>query len=242
VLLLTRDGLVKTTRFSRPTYVGDPLNAVRIFNEKEVDELVVLDIEATLEDRGPRFELVAQIAQECFMPLCYGGGVRSLADIDRLVALGVEKVALNTALVGCPGLLQTAARQFGSSTLVASLDVRRPRWRKPTIVSNAGRRDANRDPSTFARQVEGEGAGEILLNSIDRDGTMSGYDLDLVRAVSHSVSIPVVACGGAASTSSLLEALAAGASAAAAGSLFVFHGRHRAVLINYPDINALRRP
>jgi imidazole glycerol-phosphate synthase subunit HisF len=241
VLLLAHEGLVKTTRFSGPKYVGDPLNAVRIFNEKEVDEIVLLDIEATPQERSPRFDLIAEIAQECFMPLAYGGGVRTLGDIERLVSIGVEKVALNSALFEAPGLLAEAARQFGSSTLVASIDVRHQILGGLSVWTHGGRRNTRQSPASVARRLESEGAGELLLNSIDRDGTMKGYDLDLVRSVSGSVGLPVIACGGAGSVSDLLGVLDAKASAAAAGSLFVFHGKHRAVLISYPDANALRR-
>jgi len=234
VLLLAEDGLVKTERFKAPVYVGDPINAIRIFNEKEVDEIVVLDIRATPGRRGPDFDRIRELAGECFMPLCYGGGVRTLDDVARLVAVGVEKVAVNSRIVEEPGFMREAADRFGSSTLVASIDVKKGLFGRTTVRSAGGRRDSKRDPVEFAREMEAMGAGEILLNSIDRDGTFSGYDLDLVRRVSDAVSIPVVACGGAGSLADLHRAIGAHASAAAAGSLFVFQGPHRAVLISYP--------
>ena len=241
VLLLTPEGLVKTTRFRSPRYVGDPINAVRIFNEKEVDELVVLDIEATPEGRGPRFDAIEALARECFMPLCYGGGVRSLEDVRRLVGLGVEKVAINSAAVSDPNFLGAAAERFGSSTLVVSIDVKRRLLGGPRVFSHGGRRAVGLGPVAYARHVAGLGAGEILLNSIDRDGTLTGYDLELIESVASAVQVPVIACGGAAGVSDVHRALDAGASAAAAGSLFVFHGKHRAVLINYPRPEELER-
>jgi cyclase len=235
VLLLAPDGLVKTVRFGKPTYVGDPINAVRIFNEKEVDEIVVLDIGATREERGPDLARIREIAGECFMPLCYGGGVRTLEDVAAVVAAGAEKVAMNTRAVEEPAFLREASARFGASTLVASLDVKRTLFGKPTVRTRAGRRDTGKAPADAAREMEAAGAGEILLNSVDRDGTMEGYDLDLVAEVAAAVSIPVVACGGAGSLADLHRAVASHASAAAAGSLFVFQGPHRAVLISYPS-------
>jgi cyclase len=234
VLLLAEDGLVKTVRFRAPAYVGDPLNAVRIFNEKEVDEIVVLDTRAGPGGRGPDFDRVAGIAGECFMPLCCGGGVRTLDEIGRLVSLGVEKVSLNTAAVEDPGLVERAAARFGSSTIVVSLDVRRGLLGGRSVWTRGATRDAKEEPVALARRMERAGAGEILLTSVDRDGRMEGYDLDLVAAVAAAVSVPVIACGGAGSLADLHRAFAAGASAAAAGSLFVFQGPHRAVLISYP--------
>ncbi len=239
VLLLAEDGLVKTVRYKTPTYVGDPINAVRIFNEKEVDEIFVLDIRATPEGRGPDFERIRELAGECFMPLGYGGGVRTLGDIDRLIAVGVEKVAVNSRAVEEPGFMKEAADRFGSSTLVASIDVKTGFFGRTTVWSAGGKRDSKRDPAEFAKTMEGMGAGEILLNSIDRDGTFSGYDLDLIRRVADAASVPVVACGGAGSLGDLHRAIGAHASAAAAGSLFVFQGPHRAVLISYPSPNDL---
>lgn len=235
VLLLAEDGLVKTVRFKAPTYVGDPLNAVRIFNEKEVDEIVVLDVRATPEGRGPDVGRVRELAGECFMPLCYGGGVRTLGHVESLIAAGVEKVAVNSRAVEEPGFVKEAADRFGSSTVVASIDVKKGFFGRPTVWSGGGKRDSKRDPVEFAKEMEAMGAGEILLTSVDRDGTFSGYDLDLVRSVADAVSVPVVACGGAGSLADLHRATEARASAAAAGSLFVFQGPHRAVLISYPS-------
>jgi cyclase len=212
---------------------------VRIFNEKEVDELVFLDIGASAAGTGPNFDLLADIASEAFMPFGYGGGITSVAQIKRLYALGVEKIIINTAAAENPGLVSEAASLAGSSGVVASIDVRRSLLGRYTVCVAAGKRDLGRDPVAYAREMADLGAGEILLNAIDREGTMEGYDLKLIRSVSEAVSVPVVAVGGAGSLDHLREAVRHGASASAAGSLFVFHGRHRAVLITYPKYEEL---
>ncbi|MGB0383230.1 MAG: AglZ/HisF2 family acetamidino modification protein [Ardenticatenaceae bacterium] len=241
-LLLRNKGLVKTVKFKDPTYLGDPINVVKIFNDKEVDELVFLDITATLENRKPRFEYLAEIASECFMPLGYGGGLRNLDDIRRLFSIGIEKVAINSYAVENPSFIQEAADLFGSQSIVVSIDVKKNWFGKYQLFTHGGKKATGLDPVHFAVQMADMGAGEILLNSIDRDGTMKGYDLALIRRVSEAVDIPVVACGGAGNINDLADAVKKGkASAAAAGSMFVFQGRHRAVLISYPTENELRR-
>lgn len=241
-LLLRGRGLYKTVRFRDPTYVGDPINAVRIFNEKGVDELVVLDITATVSGKGPALELIGDIASEAFIPLCYGGGVRSVEDFAALFRLGVEKVAVNTALVEVPGLVAEAARRFGGQSVIASIDVKRGFLGKYRVRTRSGTHVVDLDPVTAARQAEGEGAGEIILNAVDRDGTMQGMDTDLIRTVTAAVSVPVVAIGGAGTLDHIVDAISlGGASAVAAGSMFVFTGRHRAVLITYPTETELAR-
>lgn len=240
-LLLRNLGLVKTVKFRKPQYLGDPINIVRIFNDKEVDELVFLDITATMERKKPPFELLARITSECFMPLCYGGGVRDLQTMSTLYAIGIEKVALNSIAVEDPSLVASASREFGAQSVIVSIDVKKKLFGGYEVKTHGGRKATGLDPVAHAGRMEAAGAGEILLNSIDRDGTMSGYDLDLVRRVSSAVSIPVVACGGAAGIDDLsLAVKEGGASAAAAGSMFVFHGPHRAVLISYPTQQELR--
>ena len=234
-LLLRGAGCVKTLRLRKPTYLGDPINIVRIFNDREVDELIVLDIDARREGRGPRLDHLADLASECFMPLCYGGGVRSLEDIERVFAVGVEKVSINTQAVLDPALVESAARQFGSQSIVASIDVRTDLLRRRRVVTHGGRRSHALDPVAHARAMEERGAGEVLLNSVERDGVMGGYDLALVADVARAVHVPVIACGGAGSLEDAARALRAGASAAAAGSLFCFAGPSREVLVNYPD-------
>jgi cyclase len=238
-LLLRGAGCVKTVRFRNPTYLGDPINIVRIFNDREVDELVVLDMDASREGRGPCFAGLVDLASECFMPLCCGGGVRSLDDMRRLFAIGVEKVAINTQAVLNPALVASAAREFGTQSVVVSIDVETDFLRRRRVVTHGGRRSHPLDPVAHAREMERRGAGEVFLNSVDRDGTMAGYDLELIRDVAAGISVPVVACGGAGSLQDVTKALRAGAAAAAAGSLFSFAGANRAVLVNYPDRNEL---
>jgi len=234
-LLLKGRGLVKTVRFKDPTYVGDPINAIKIFNEKEVDELIFLDITATPEKRPPPYQVLSEIASECFMPLAYGGGVRSLGEIEKIFSLGVEKVCLNTAAAEDPTLVTEAAKAFGNQSIVVSVDVRKSLFGKYEIFTHGGRRKARQELLSYVRRMEELGAGELLLTAIDRDGTMQGYDRDLVRRVTEAVGIPVIACGGAGGLGDLTAVMECGAAAAAAGSLFVFHGRHRAVLISYPS-------
>jgi cyclase len=240
-LLLKNGGLVKTVKFAAPRYVGDPINAIRIFNEKEADELIVLDISATPERREPAYDRIAELASECFMPMAYGGGITSVAQIERILKTGVEKVCLNTAALGNPSLVTAAAKAFGSQSIMVSLDVRCTLLGGYKIYSQGGQSATNREPITLARQMEEYGAGELFINSIDRDGTMAGYDVELMRKVVAAVSIPVVACGGAGTIQDFGAVVKQGhASAAAAGSLFVFHGKHRAVLISYPSERELQ--
>lgn len=234
-LLVDDERLVKTVRFRDPRYIGDPVNAIRIFNEKEVDELVLLDISATREGRGPNLKLVSEVATECFMPLCYGGGVKTLDDVGALFSAGVEKVSLNDAAFRNPGLVTAAAKTFGCQSIVASIDVRRAGLAGHRVHIDGGRLDTGLGPVEYAKRLEGLGAGEILLTSVDKEGSRAGYDIPLVESVAASVGIPVIACGGAGSVSDLAAAMRAGASAAAAGSLFVFWGRLQAVLINFPS-------
>ncbi|MFW9777491.1 MAG: AglZ/HisF2 family acetamidino modification protein [Candidatus Heimdallarchaeota archaeon] len=241
VLLLRGRGLVKTVKFKDPKYVGDPINAVRIFNEKEVDELTFLDIMASRDKTSPQFDLIKDIATECFMPFGYGGGVRSIQDIRTILKNGAEKVILNSSAIESPQLINEAAEIFGSQSIVISIDVRKNRFGKNQVYIRSGLERTDYSPEELAKQVETLGAGEIIINSIDRDGTMEGYDLELIKKVNETVDIPVVACGGAGSLQHFREAVrVAGASAVAAGSMFVFHGPLRAVLINYPSQDELK--
>jgi len=241
-LLLRNGGLVKTVKFGEAKYVGDPINAVKIFNEKEVDELVFLDITATAASRGPNFELIRDIATEAFMPFGYGGGITTIDQVASLVALGVEKVVLNTSVVERPEFIREAANLVGSSSVVVSIDVKRSLLGRYEVVTRNAGRKSGLDPIEWARRAADLGAGEVLLTSVDRDGTQKGYDLALLRQVTEAVSIPVIASGGAGSLDDFRAAVQeAGASAVAAGSLFVFHGKHRAVLITYPDYRELEK-
>ena len=239
-LLVQDGGLVKTRRFRDPVYVGDPINAIKIFNDKEVDELVLLDIAASRQKRGPSYGMIEDVASECFMPLAYGGGLRTVEEARRVMKLGVEKVIFNTSAWEKTEVLRDASREFGAQAVVASVDVRKKLLGRYEVCVENGRRGTGIDPVEYVKRMEGLGAGEILLNAIDRDGTMAGYDLQLIRRVTAAVGIPVVAAGGAGSVEHFRQAVAiGGADAVAAGAMFVFHGPHRAVLITYPPRAAL---
>jgi cyclase len=235
-LLVRNGGLVKTTCFGDPKYVGDPLNAVRIFNEKQVDELIVVDIDATVAGREPDYSLIANLAAECRMPLCYGGGIKTIEQIERIVTLGVEKVSLGSAAAYEPKLIAQAAQRVGSQSIVAVMDVGKcGLLSRYEVFTHNGTRKVGVNPVEMARQLEDLGAGEILLNSIVRDGTMKGYDMDLIDSVRNAVRLPMTVLGGAGSLDDMRALVNRfGAIGAAAGSLFVFKGRYRAVLIQYP--------
>ena len=235
VLLVHKGGLYKTIGFDKPKYVGDPLNAVRIFNEKEVDELMVVDIDATRLVREPDYALIRNLAAECRMPLAYGGGVHSVEQFQRLISLGVEKVAVSAAAAEDLGLVSAAAERVGRQSVVVVMDVRRQGagW---TLFTHNGTRATGLDAVDFARRAEAAGAGEIVVNAIDNDGQMKGYDLDLVRAVRAATSRPLTVLGGAGKLADLAGLVREfGIIGAAAGSLFVFKGVYRAVLISYPQ-------
>lgn len=237
-LLLHRDGLVKTRKFADPTYVGDPLNAIRIFNEKEVDELLLLDISATRERRGPDFDLITDFATECFMPFAYGGGVSTLEQAERLFRLGVEKVCLQSATRRDLLLVTQIAERYGSQAVVGSVDVKTD-WKGSHQLFWAADRTTDGDLKGHLDRLQSAGVGEIVLNAVDRDGMMTGMDLKLIRSVATQLKVPLVALGGVGELQHIREAIEAGASAVAAGSFFVFHGKHRAVLITYPSYDAL---
>lgn len=235
-LLMSHGALVKTVQFGKPTYVGDPVNAVRIFNQKEVDELILIDIAATSDGSGTDFETLEKVVGECFMPICYGGGVRSVDEMRRLYALGIEKISLSSAAIENPSLVAAAAAEFGNQAVVVTLDVKKNFLGRYTVRTHQGRMDTKRSPVDLAREMEAAGAGEILLYSIDRDGTWSGFDLKLLQAVSSVVGIPVIACGGAGSLQDLRTAVKeGGASAVAIGSMAVFQGKDLGVLIKFPS-------
>lgn len=227
---------MKTVRFQRPVYVGDPINTVKIFNEKEVDEIVVLDILASRSQRTPDFSLIAEIAGECFMPMAYGGGLTTIEQIRSVFNSGVEKVVLNTSAVYQPDLIRAAADQFGSQSVVVSIDAKRRLLGGYSTMTHGATQKTRLTPAQATDRAVDNGAGEILINSIDRDGTFTGYDLELIRQVTSRTTVPVIACGGAAKVQDFVEAvMSADAAAVAAGSMFVFHGPHRAVLVNFPD-------
>lgn len=240
-LLLKGKGFVKTEGFKNPRYLGDPINILKIFNEKEAHELVILDIAATIEGRRPNFSFLSEIAGECFMPLAYGGGIISVEDIRNILSIGFEKVVINTSAHQHPELIKQASKIFGSQSIAVSIDAKKNLLGRHEVYSRGGTQKTKKQPGEFASQMEAMGAGEILINSIDRDGTMSGYDVPLIKSISDVVSIPVLACGGAGNLQDFSNAIhVGGASAVVAGSMFVFHGKHRAVLISFPDDSRLK--
>ena len=235
-LLLKGQGLVKTINFTNPKYIGDPINAVKIFNDKEVHELFFLDITASTEQRTPRLDYISDIASECFMPLGYGGGIRTIKQAEDIFNRGVEKIIINSYAIEKPSFIHELADLFGSQSIVISIDVKKNFFGNYQTYTYSGKTKTAWDPMKWAQEAEKLGAGEIFLNSIDRDGMMDGYDIPLIKSICASVSIPVVACGGAGTVEDFGRAVHdGGASAVAAGSMFVYVGKHRAVMINYPN-------
>tara|TARA_R100000687_G_scaffold83282_1_gene85441 strand:+ start:877 stop:1620 length:744 start_codon:yes stop_codon:yes gene_type:complete len=236
ILLLRDGGLYKTRKFGKETYLGDPVNTIKIFNDKLVDELIFLDIAAARSRAAPNIEMLKEIASECFMPLAYGGGLNSVEQVRDILAIGFEKVVVNTAAWTDPQLVPSLARVFGSSTIVGSIDVKKNWLGREKVHIRSGGEAIPMGVVEWAQELERRGVGEIMINSIDKDGEMTGYDTDLIRRVADAVSVPVIAAGGARNIGDLKSAISdAGASASAAGAMFVFQGKHRAVLISYPD-------
>ena len=237
-LLVHEGGLVKTVGFKSPKYVGDPINAVKIFNEKEADELVVLDIDATVNGAEPDYKMIANLAAECRMPLCYGGGVGSAAQAKKIIGLGVEKVAVSAAAIENSGLIKQIAEEIGRQSVVVVLDVKKRLLSKEyDVYIHNGKKNTKRSVIEVAKNFEALGAGEIVINSIDRDGQMKGYDLTLAKQIRDAVTIPITFLGGAGSLDDIGALIrTCGVVGASAGSLFVFKGIYKAVLINYPNV------
>jgi cyclase len=232
--LLIRDGgLVKTVKFSKERYIGDPINALKIFNEKEVDELCLLDIGATLEGRPPAYDEISQIVSEAFMPIGYGGGIKTMNHIESLFKIGVEKVIMNTAAFENETLVKDASSVFGNQSIVVSIDIKKDLWGQYRVFTRSGKLKQDIDMITAVKKMQDLGAGEIILNNIDRDGTMQGYDLDPIEKISKAIEVPLIAIGGAASIDDFVAAIRHGASAVSAGSMFIYQGVHKAVLISY---------
>lgn len=236
-LLVREKGLVKTVKFKEGKYVGDPLNAVKIFNEKEVDELILLDIDATTNSLEPNFELIRNIAIESRMPLCYGGGVKTIEHAKRIISLGAEKVAISSIAVENPNIISEIAKAVGTQSVVVIIDVMyKGIFKSPEVVTHNGKKSYGLNPVDFAITCETLGAGEIVINAVDQDGVMKGYDLKLIRSIRDAVSIPITILGGASSLEDICESINEfGVIGASAGSLFVFKGKYKAVLINYPN-------
>lgn len=235
-LLLQNQGLVKTRQFKNSRYIGDPINAVKLFNDKEVDELIFLDIRATPDNTKPNFSYLSKITEQSFMPLCYGGGVKTIEDFKELFRIGFEKVAVNTINYYNPNLIKEVSGTFGSQSVIGVIDIKKNLFSQYGVYINGGKKRIQKNPIDYAKWLEANGVGELLLNNISRDGMMNGYDCEIVCRISEAVNIPVIACGGAGSIQDIKQVIQEGqADAAAAGSLFVYWGVNKAVLINYPD-------
>jgi imidazole glycerol-phosphate synthase subunit HisF len=238
-LLLRNGGLVKTIKFSDPKYVGDPINAIRIFNDKEVDELMVLDITASKEKKEPNYALIEQFASECFMPLSYGGGIKNMEQAQRLFNSGIEKICLQTSVLDDLSLVKNLSDKWGSSSILVSIDVKKNWMGQPKLYSAATGKTLDKKWTDFMLEAVKAGAGEIVLNAMDKDGTMKGMDTELIKEAAKLLSVPLVAVGGAGSLADIKAAVDAGANAVSAGAFFVFQGPHRAVLITYPKYKEL---
>lgn len=241
VLLLQNRGLVKSVKFGDYKYIGDPINAVRIFNEKEVDELCLLDIEVSKKGKEPDYKLIEEIGSEAFIPFSYGGGITSLEQAKIILKLGAEKLVLNSVLFTNINLIRKIADHAGSQSVVASVDVKKNFWGKYEVYAHASKKTMPLNLPDFLAQLIATGVGEILLNSVDQDGTMQGLDLALIARLKNNINVPVIACGGVGKIEDVKNGIEAGADAVAAGSLFVFHGKHKAVLINYPERKTLQQ-
>ena len=238
-LLLRNGGLVKTLKFADAKYVGDPINAIRIFNDKEVDELMVLDITASKDKKEPNYSLIEQFASECFMPLTYGGGIKTMGQAQRLFNSGIEKICLQTAVLDDLSLVNSLSDKWGSSSILVSIDVKRNWMGQPKLYSAAMGKTLDKKWTDYMLEVVKAGAGEIVLNAVDKDGTMKGMDTELIKEAAKILSVPLVAVGGVGNLADIKAAVDAGANAVSAGAFFVFQGPHRAVLITYPKYNEL---
>jgi cyclase len=235
VVLLKNGGLYKTVNFKNATYVGDPINTVKIFNEKEADELVVLDYNASVEKRGIDFNKIAEIAGEAFMPMGYGGGIKTLDDAKKVFDSGYEKIIINSILFEDLSLISQIGNIYGAQAVVCAVDIKKNLFGKYKVYSHSGTKNTNYSPDEWVRKLEAAGTGEILLNNIMQDGTWNGYDLELIKLTAHAVAIPLIACGGAGNVDDFKKAVKAGASAVAAGSMFVYQKKGMGVLISFPS-------
>ncbi len=240
-LLLHKGGLYKTQKFKKPTYIGDPINAIKIFNEKEVDELMFVDIDATTQNKEPNYKMIEDIASECFMPLCYGGGVKNIEQMKKIYALGVEKISLSSSAVLNPELIKEAASLFGNQSVIVTVDVKKDFWGNKKVFINNGKTNTKLDVLEFIKKVENLGAGEIVVNSVDHDGEMNGYDAQLLKEIKSNTKVPIIALGGAGNLNHIKEAFEiAKVDAVACGSMFVYQGPLRGVLISYPPYQKIQ--
>jgi len=241
-LLLHKGGLYKTEKFKKPKYIGDPINSIKIFNTKEVDELMLFDIDASVQNKVPNYKMIDNIAGECFMPLCYGGGVKTIEQMKKIYSLGVEKISLSSQAVLNPSLIQEAATIFGNQAVVVTIDIKKDFWKKKKVFINNGKRNTKMNPIDFVKQMEKMGAGEVIINSIDNDGVMKGFDYEVLKELKKVINIPVVALGGAGNFSHIKEVFEfSKVDAVACGSLFVYQGPLKGVLINYPPEEKIKK-
>jgi len=242
VLLLQNKGLVKTVNFKNPKYIGDPLNAIKIFNEKEVDELIFLDIDASKKRTEPDYELIRDFASECFMPVCYGGGISNIEQIKKIFTMGIEKISLNHVALNGDSLIKEAVEVYGSQSIIVAIDIKKSFMGKYQIYDHIKRKNLKISFLDYIKHIEELGAGEIFLNNVDLDGTQKGYDIGLLKEIVDCVKIPVIACGGVGKLQDFKQAKnEANVSAVAAGSFFVFQGKYNAVLITYPKYHELEK-
>ncbi|WP_318484972.1 AglZ/HisF2 family acetamidino modification protein [Photobacterium leiognathi] len=241
LLLFMNGGLVKSKKFKNHVYVGDPINTIKIFNTKEVDELIFIDIDASKLNREPNYKLISEIASECFMPLTYGGGVKNIEQARKIFSLGVEKISFQSSVIDNMDFITELAKEFGSQSIVISIDVKKSLFGNYLLYNASTKTKLKINLTDYIKNVEIAGAGEILVNSVDNDGVMSGLDTKLIELVSHDVNIPIIASGGIGSLKNIKEGIDSGADAVAAGSFFVFKGSHNAVLISYPKYSELQK-
>lgn len=240
-LLLHKGGLYKTEKFKKPTYIGDPINAIKIFNEKEVDELMFLDIDASVQNAEPNYKMIEDIASECFMPLCYGGGVKNIEQMKKIYALGVEKVSLSSQAVLKSNLIKEASDIFGNQSVIVTVDIKKDFWGKQKVFINNGKKNTKLNPVDFIKQVETLGAGEIVINLVDNDGVMKGYDIELMKEIKSNTNLPVIALGGAGNLNHIKEVFQSShVDAVACGSMFVYQGSLKGVLISYPPYQKIQ--
>ena len=240
-LLLHKGGLYKTQKFKNPTYIGDPINAIKIFNTKEVDELMFFDIDASAKNKDPNYKMIEDIASECFMPLCYGGGVKTIEQMKRIYSLGVEKISISSEAILNPSLIQEAASVFGNQAVIVTIDVKKDFWKKKKVFINNGKKNTKKNPIDFVKQLENMGAGEVIINSIDNDGVMKGFDNELLKELKLIINIPIIALGGAGNLNHIKEVFEISKiDAAACGSMFVYQGPLKGILINYPPYQKLQ--
>lgn len=234
VLTIQNNLLVKTHKFSKPKYIGDPLNAVRIFNDKEVDEILLIDISASRENKSPNFELIENISSQCLMPLTYGGGIKTISDAKRIFSIGVEKISLQSAAFENPEIIYQLSEIFGQQSIILSIDIKRTFLNQLKIYNYLTGKKSSKDLMETIKEFIGLGVGEVLLNSVDKDGVLKGPDLELIELISEKIDIPLIALGGVSRLEDMRDLINAGASAVAAGSFFSFYGPHKAVLLTYP--------